>query len=88
MYRKYPAVIPAAEWALRIVSIMDDQDLVCIFLFDIEMRSSINQGVAVCVTSLVMALAEDHPEAYALCYLKAVDRMNRVSDIFFYCFVF
>lgn len=29
LYRKHPEVIPAAEWALRIVSIMDDQDLVC-----------------------------------------------------------
>jgi hypothetical protein len=28
MYRKHPDVIPAAEWALRIVSIMDDADLV------------------------------------------------------------
>lgn len=28
LYRKHPEVIPAAEWALRIVSIMDDQDFV------------------------------------------------------------
>ena len=28
MYRKHPDVIPAAEWALRIVAIMDDPDLV------------------------------------------------------------
>lgn len=28
LYRKHPDVIPASEWALRIVSIMDDQDLV------------------------------------------------------------
>jgi AP-2 complex subunit alpha len=28
LYRKHPEVIPAAEWALRIVSIMDDHDLV------------------------------------------------------------
>jgi hypothetical protein len=27
LYRKHPDVIPAAEWALRIVSIMDDEDL-------------------------------------------------------------
>jgi hypothetical protein len=25
-----------------------------------------------------MALAEDHPEAYAVCYQKAVDRLNRL----------
>ena len=28
LYRKHPDVIPAAEWALRIVAIMDDTDLV------------------------------------------------------------
>ncbi len=28
LYRKHPEVIPAAEWALRIISIMDDKDLV------------------------------------------------------------
>lgn len=32
LYRKHPDVILAAEWALRIVSIMDDQDLVRISL--------------------------------------------------------
>lgn len=36
------------------------------------------QGVVICVTSLVMALAQDHLEAYAVCYQKAVDRLNRV----------
>ena len=28
LYRKHPDVIPASEWALRIVAIMDDIDLV------------------------------------------------------------
>ena len=28
LYRKHPDVIPAAEWALRIVAGMDDTDLV------------------------------------------------------------
>ena len=28
LYRKHPEVIPAADWALRIVSILDDSDLV------------------------------------------------------------
>lgn len=31
LYRKHPDVIPAKEWALRIVSIMDDPDLVSLF---------------------------------------------------------
>ena len=31
LYRKHPTVIPASEWALRIVAIMDDMDLVNIY---------------------------------------------------------
>ncbi|KAJ7492617.1 adaptin N terminal region-domain-containing protein [Mycena latifolia] len=62
LYRKHPDVIPAAEWALRIISIMDDEDL----------------GVVICVTSLVMALAQDHLAPYAVCYTKAVDRLHRL----------
>ncbi|KAF7320341.1 hypothetical protein MKEN_00818900 [Mycena kentingensis (nom. inval.)] len=62
LYRKHPDVIPAAEWALRIVSIMDDEDL----------------GVVVCVTSLVMALAQDHLGPFAVCYTKAVDRLHKL----------
>ncbi|KAL4243520.1 AP-2 complex subunit alpha [Abortiporus biennis] len=62
LYRKHPEVIPAAEWALRIVALMDDSDL----------------GVVICVTSLVMALAQDHLDAFAVCYQKAVDRLHRL----------
>ncbi|KAL1670345.1 adaptin N terminal region-domain-containing protein [Schizophyllum commune] len=62
LYRKHPDVVPVAEWALRIVSIMDDPNL----------------GVVVSVTSLVMALAQDHPDALAVCYTKAVDRLHRL----------
>ncbi|KIK70990.1 hypothetical protein GYMLUDRAFT_52159 [Collybiopsis luxurians FD-317 M1] len=62
LYRKHPDVIPAAEWALRIISLMDDEDL----------------GVVICVTSLVMALAQDHLDAYAVSYTKAADRLNRL----------
>ncbi len=32
-----------------------------------------------------MALAQDHPEAYAVCYQKAVDRMRRVRLVQFQC---
>jgi len=35
----------------------------------------------ICVTSLVMALAQDHLDAFAVCYTKAVDRLNRVSSM-------
>ncbi|KAI0825123.1 Adaptor protein complex AP-2 alpha subunit [Trametes gibbosa] len=62
LYRKHPDVIPAQEWALRIVSIMDNPDL----------------GVVLCVTSLILALAQDHLDAFTICYQKAVDRLNRL----------
>ncbi|KAH7930972.1 Adaptor protein complex AP-2 alpha subunit [Leucogyrophana mollusca] len=62
LYRKHPDVIPAAEWASRLVSIMDDPDL----------------GVVICVTSLIMTLAQDHLDAYAVCYTKAADRLHRL----------
>ena len=87
LYRKHPDVIPAAEWALRIVSILDDQNLVSavessnpatslILLF-----SSNSQGVALAVASLVLTLAQDNLEAYAVCYQKAVSRLSKVSEI-------
>ena len=80
LYRKHPEVIPAAEWALRIVSLMDDMDLVCITKsHDCDVLINA-QGVVICVTSLVMALAQDHLDAYAVCYQKAADRLQRVSQ--------
>lgn len=81
LYRKHPDVIPAAEWALRIVSLMDDPDLVrpCLRAFLSGMRMlTCRQGVVVCVTALVMSLAQDHLDAFAVCYMKAVDRLHRV----------
>ena len=42
------------------------------------------QGVVLSVTSLIMALAQDHLDAFAVCYQKAVDRLNRVSTFFIY----
>lgn len=62
LYRKHPEVIPAADWALRIVSILDDSDL----------------GVALSVASLVLALAQENLDAYAICYQKAVDRLSKI----------
>ncbi|OLL24034.1 AP-2 complex subunit alpha-2 isoform B [Neolecta irregularis DAH-3] len=61
LYRKYPEIVQV-EWAERILSIMDDEDL----------------GVALSVSSLIMALAQDAPEAYAGCYVKATHRLKRV----------
>jgi AP-2 complex subunit alpha len=51
-----------SEWAQRIVSIMDDEDL----------------GVVVSVTSLIMAMAQDNLDAFSVCYQKAVDRLHKV----------
>lgn len=82
LYRKHAEVIPVTEWALRIVSIMDDQNLV---RFCVEEQvsgltiPSRSQGVALAVTSLVMTLAQDNLEAFAVCYQKAVDRLSKVG---------
>lgn len=35
-------------------------------------------GVALSVTSLVMALAQDDPEQYKGCYVKAAHRMKKI----------
>lgn len=37
------------------------------------------KGVVICVTSLVMAMAQDHLDAFAVCYTKSVDRLNKVG---------
>lgn len=50
------------QWAERIISLMDDPDL----------------GVTLSVTSLVMALAQDNPEAYQGSYVKAAYRLKRI----------
>ncbi|KAI1619363.1 DNA II binding protein 1 [Exophiala viscosa] len=73
LYRKYPGILQA-EWAERIISLMDDPDM----------------GVVLSVTSLVMALTQDHPEAYKGSYVKAAQRLrkivieNDVSPDYFY----
>lgn len=61
LYRKYPDIVQP-QWAERIVSLMDDQDL----------------GVALSVTSLVMAVAQDDPDAYKGAYVKAASRLKRI----------
>ncbi len=50
------------QWAERIISLMDDVDM----------------GVALSVTSLVMALAQDNFEQYKGAYAKAAGRLKRV----------
>ncbi|TIA99120.1 hypothetical protein E3P96_03009 [Wallemia ichthyophaga] len=62
LYRKYPDIVPIRKWALRIVSVMDDDNL----------------GVSLTVTSLIMTLAQNDPDAFAICYPKAVDRLTKL----------
>ncbi|TKA74219.1 hypothetical protein B0A55_06295 [Friedmanniomyces simplex] len=50
------------EWCERIIAIMDDPDM----------------GVALSVTSLVMALAQDDPEVYKGAYVKAAVRLRKI----------
>ncbi|KAK2739283.1 hypothetical protein FQN57_006618 [Myotisia sp. PD_48] len=50
------------EWAERIISLMDDPDM----------------GVALSVTSLVMALVQDNPDQYKGSYVKAAQRLKRI----------
>lgn len=50
------------QWAERIISLMDDVDL----------------GVALSVTSLVMALAQDNLDQYKGAYAKAAARLKRI----------
>ncbi|KAF2191144.1 Adaptor protein complex AP-2 alpha subunit [Zopfia rhizophila CBS 207.26] len=50
------------EWAERIISLMDDPDM----------------GVALSVTSLVMALVQEDPEQYKGSYVKAANRLKRI----------
>ncbi|KAK3118009.1 hypothetical protein LTR53_000045 [Teratosphaeriaceae sp. CCFEE 6253] len=49
-------------WCERIIAIMDDPDM----------------GVALSVTSLIMALAQDNPTVYAGAYVKAAARLRRI----------
>jgi AP-2 complex subunit alpha len=50
------------EWAERIVSLMDDPDM----------------GVALSVTSLVIALLQDNPDRYIASYAKAAQRLKAI----------
>lgn len=50
------------EWSERIIAIMDDPDM----------------GVALSVTSLIMALAQDNPDVYRGSYVKAAQRLKSI----------
>ncbi|KAI9593190.1 adaptin N terminal region-domain-containing protein [Syncephalis fuscata] len=62
LFRKHHDVLPAGEWAENILPLMDHPDL----------------GVLISVTSLVMALAQQHPDEYSPCVGKAIYRLYRM----------
>ncbi|KAI9475721.1 MAG: adaptin N terminal region-domain-containing protein [Benjaminiella poitrasii] len=62
LFRKYPDVIPVTDWSDRIIALMDEYDL----------------GVALSVTTLVLALAQSFPVEYSGCYEKAVYRLKKI----------
>lgn len=84
LYRKHPSVIPLAEWGERVTTIMDDENLVCMFSIwsSCLVRETngtpciVPQGVALAVTSLVTTLAQDNQRAMESCYPKAVSRLQ------------
>jgi hypothetical protein len=45
LYRKHPEIIPAKEWALRIIALMDEQDLVSLTraLFNVSLTDINNE---------------------------------------------
>jgi len=62
LFRKHPDVIPAPDWAERVIPMMAEYDL----------------GVALAVTTLVMAFAQTYPDEYVACYEKAIQRLKRI----------
>ncbi|RKP37823.1 Adaptor protein complex AP-2 alpha subunit [Dimargaris cristalligena] len=61
LFRKHSDVLPAVEWAERILPILDDPDI----------------GVATSAASLITALAQQYPQQYAMCVPKAIRRLYR-----------
>ncbi|KAJ1925989.1 hypothetical protein IWQ60_004196, partial [Tieghemiomyces parasiticus] len=75
LFRKHSDVLPAVEWAERILPIMDDPDV----------------GVVTSAASLITALAQQYPQQYAMCVPKAIRKLqwlvmesNFPSDYIYY----
>ncbi|KAL7422361.1 hypothetical protein Q5752_003007 [Cryptotrichosporon argae] len=62
LYRKHPSVLNIAEWADRIVSMIEDRD----------------PAVALTVTTLTTAMAQDNLAAFSGCYQRAVKRLDSI----------
>ncbi|TPX45987.1 hypothetical protein SeMB42_g02779 [Synchytrium endobioticum] len=64
LVRKHHEIMPATEWAVRIIEIMDDKDM----------------SVALAATTLITALAQQYPQAYASAVPRAILRLQKVVD--------
>ncbi|KAJ1972946.1 hypothetical protein H4R34_005239 [Dimargaris verticillata] len=62
LFRKHSDVLPAVEWAGRLLPIMDDPNL----------------GVATSMASLITALAQQYPQQYSPCVPKALRRLCKI----------
>ncbi|WVQ79744.1 hypothetical protein IAT38_001844 [Cryptococcus sp. DSM 104549] len=62
LYRKHPTVMPIAEWAERIIAMMEDRD----------------PGVVMTITTLVTTMAQAELEAFSGCYQKAVNLLDKI----------
>ncbi|KAJ9084078.1 hypothetical protein DSO57_1028047 [Entomophthora muscae] len=62
LFRKHPDVIPAKDWANSIVGTLEDYDL----------------GVALCATSLVLALAQQYQDEFAAAVPILITRLYKV----------
>lgn len=60
--REKPASVDVAEWVHLLVPLLNSRHL----------------GLAGCVASLVMELAQQQPQAYAPCYMPAVDQLYNI----------
>ncbi|KAJ3054214.1 hypothetical protein HK097_002383, partial [Rhizophlyctis rosea] len=62
LFRKHQDIFPAQEWAPKLINMMDEHDL----------------GVALAVVSLVLAIAQQFPDSYNGCVIKAIHRMHKI----------
>ena len=62
LYRKHPSVVPADDWAERIVDMIEDRD----------------PGVAMTAVTLVTTMAQDNLDAFQGCYKLVVDKLDKL----------
>ncbi|KAI9321993.1 adaptin N terminal region-domain-containing protein [Obelidium mucronatum] len=62
LFRKFPDIFQAVDWAQKIIYMMDDRDF----------------GTALAVATLVLALAQQYPEEYQGSVNKAINRLHKI----------